>query len=77
MIKFRRPGQSEGSQYFEGKEIKRYNSRGNEYTYYIVDKVFIMDKYREGYIEVSNVFKGVEFLKSEIEILTKSINKQD
>jgi len=69
IINFRRLGQSAGSQYFEGKEIKRYDSRGKEYTYYIVDKVFILDKYRAGYIEVSNVFKGVEFLKSEIEIL--------
>ena len=47
--------------YFKG--VKKDSGR-----YEPINK-FIVDKYRQGFIEVENTHKGVEFLRSEIKIV--------
>ena len=69
MIKFKRKSSESNGQYFEGKRIVKKTSYGKKIVSYRVDKVFVIDKYREGYIEVQNNFKGVNFLPNEIEVL--------
>lgn len=68
-IKFRRVGTNDDSQYFEGYINERKDSKGNVYRYFIVIKCYSVNMYKTKYIEVDNVFKGVEFQEHEIEVL--------
>lgn len=68
-VRFKRVETGDLCQYFDGYKIQRINSVGKIYTYYIVCKCYSVDMYKSKWVEVDNVFKGVEFLRSEILIL--------
>lgn len=69
MIRFKRKESGSNGQYFEGEKVITKTTYGKQFVSYKVNKVFVMDKYREGYIEVNNNFKGVNFLPNEIKVL--------
>lgn len=69
MIRFRRKKSGVKYQYFEGERVISKTSYGKHIISYKVNKVFILDKWGKGDIEVNNCFKGVHFLTNEIEIL--------
>ena len=69
MIRFKRKESGSNHQYFEGEKVIKETTYGEQLVSYKVNKVFVVDEYRKGYIEVNNNFKGVNFLPNEIEVL--------